>query len=73
MQYPTLEQVEAASHLQICKWMRFLEVSGDPYEQKVIIRLCDRLDDLGGFTPEISKQIGWERPNSTLENTEITC
>lgn len=59
MQYPTLDQVNQASHLQICKWMRFLEVTGNPDEQKVVLRLCERLDEFGGFTPEISRQIGW--------------
>ncbi|MDB9911051.1 hypothetical protein OAC88_02810 [Flavobacteriaceae bacterium] len=64
MNYPTLEEVEAADLLQICKWMRFLLVSGDPEEQKVIIRMCERRDELGGITPAISKQIGWDETNN---------
>lgn len=60
MTYPTLTEVEAADRLQICKWMRFLEASGDPEEQKIIIRLIERYEELGGITPEISKQIGWD-------------
>ena len=59
MHYPTLQQVETATRLQICKWMRFLKVTGNPKEQEVMLRLCERCQELGGFTPEISKQIGW--------------
>ena len=60
MKYPTLEEVENADHEQICRWMRFLKVSGNPEEQKVIVRLCERCDEFGGFTTVISKKIGWK-------------
>lgn len=59
MKYPTLKEVETASRLQICKWMRFLEVTGDANEQQVMFRIIERSKALGGTTPEISKQIGW--------------
>jgi hypothetical protein len=75
MNYPTIEQVEAADHEQICRWYRFLPSPGrsaidrdEPYEvfnrllkveAVVMTRISDRLKDLGGFTPEISKRIGW--------------
>jgi len=74
MSYPSMEQVEAASHEQLCRWWRFLpspgyEQLGEPdFEQvleeeaAVMNRIDARLKELGGFTPEISKLIGWEKP-----------
>lgn len=74
MTYPTLEEVNAASHERICSWVRFLPSPGSSaigkgdYEafrkrmeaEKVIMdRICQRLAHLGGFTPQISKAIGW--------------
>lgn len=69
--YPTLVEVEAADHRQICKWYRFLGspgmsaiASGDfeevcAAEAKIMNRIADRLKEFGGFTPEISKSLGW--------------
>jgi len=73
MNYPTLEQVEAADHEQICTWYRFLPSPGEraiylDYEEfrkvldvEVLIqtRILERFKELGGFTPAISKKIGW--------------
>ena len=69
--YPTLEQVNNASHYEICEWVRFLPSPAMSYvglpnfaekleEQATIMdRIVARLAELGGFTPEISKQLGW--------------
>lgn len=59
MNYPTLEQVEAADRYTLCKWMRFLHLTGDEAEQEVMLRICERHKESGGFTPEISKRLGW--------------
>lgn len=71
MMYPTLEQVEKASHLELCRWYRFLPSPGEfaigkdnfsevmEQEAKVMGRVVDRVKDFGGFTPEISKTLGW--------------
>lgn len=58
MVFPTLEQVDMANRLTICKWYRHLSVES---EDQVLImnRICERFKELGGFTPEISKSIGW--------------
>lgn len=72
--YPTMEQVNNADHEQICRWWRFLKSPGlsainrnrnDFKEvlkrEKVIMdRINERLKEFGGFTPEISKNIGWD-------------
>jgi hypothetical protein len=72
MKYPSLDEVEAADHLQICTWIRRLpspgaSAIGGPVfyatmnaEALVMTRILDRNRDFGGFTPEISKQIGWD-------------
>ena len=76
MKYPTIEEVDAADHEQICYWYRFLESPGmsainsssEVYETvsrkecEVMNRMSERLKEFGGFTPEISKKIGWIRP-----------
>jgi len=81
MNYPTIEQVEAAGHEQLCRWQRFLPSPGSAaiaastrrssplevarvdkaigQEVEVMNRIVERVKALGGFTPEISKRIGW--------------
>ena len=73
MTYPTIEEVKNASHEQICRWHRFLPSPGscaikkDRYtfhkvlnrEAIIMDKICERLKEFGGFTPEISKEIGW--------------
>lgn len=58
--YPTLEEVENADRLQICRWYRFLPSATTPEESEVIVRVCERFRQLGGMTPQISKQLGWK-------------
>jgi hypothetical protein len=62
MGYPTLEDVEAASRVQLARWWRFLRSAhaDNEQEQAVQKRYQERFDELGGMTPEISKQIGWD-------------
>jgi len=59
--FPTLEQVEAADRYQLCMWHRFLSSAETEETQKVQQRIHERFTEAGGFTPEISKSIGWER------------
>lgn len=73
MKYPTMEEVEAADHEQICRWWRFLKSPGQgaigkdrplfeeigQRELDVMNRIAKRLEEFGGFTPAISKRIGW--------------
>ncbi len=59
MNYPTLVQVESANHEQLARWSRHLPVCQDEVQTEVINRIVERLDELGGFTPEISKRVGW--------------
>jgi len=71
MNYPTIQQVEEANIFRLCEWSRFLDSPGmcaigrDDFEsvlqfQLVILnRIIERRGELGGFTPGISKQLGW--------------
>lgn len=59
MKYPTKQEVLEADRVQICKWWRFLRSPETDQEVEVNNVLTDRFKELGGFTPEISKQIGW--------------
>jgi len=72
MEYPTMEEVEAADHLQICKWYRFLPSPGTialgraPEVHKTMVKkerlimdaISNRFLQGGGMSPEISKKIG---------------
>ena len=71
--YPTLAEVEAADHVQLSRWMRFLRNPGLSavgklnFEQhldaelEILNRIMARHKQLGGWTPEISKLVGWDR------------
>ena len=59
MKYPTLKEIEKADRLQICRWYRFLDLAETPEQLEVIEQLHKRFTEMGGFTPEISKTIGW--------------
>lgn len=57
--YPTLEQIEAADRRQLCYWWRFLPIARNEKELDLISRIVNRCNDAGGFTSEISREIGW--------------
>jgi hypothetical protein len=57
--YPTLDQVEAADHEQICRWYRFLPPARTDGDVEIISRIYDLFHEWGGFTPALSKKIGW--------------
>ncbi len=71
MDYPTLPEVDEATHLQLARWYRFLKspgasaIGGSQFaeimtiESDVMRRIVYRLNLKGGMTPEISKEIGW--------------
>lgn len=74
MNYPSLDEVEAADLRQLCKWYRFLPNPGTggigstefnavlETESAIMNRIAERWYEAGGFTPAISKAIGWEPP-----------
>ena len=57
--FPTMEQVEKASHEDLARWFRFLP-TGDTSEQKRIMkRIEQRFKEKGGMTPALSAKIGY--------------
>ncbi len=57
LEFPTMEQVEKASHEDLARWYRFLLPSGKE-QQAILDKIAERFKKLGGMTPEISKRIG---------------
>ena len=57
--YPSKEQVETADRMQICRWYRFLPSATNTTDAETMDKIVERFKELGGFTPEISKAIGW--------------
>lgn len=69
MTYPkTIEEIRNADKITVCRWHRFattdgmLSICNDDLDKAIAMNneLYNRVHELGGFTPEISKQIGWE-------------
>jgi len=73
MSYSTMREVEAASHRQLAHWYRFLgsagrDAVGKPdfedllqAQLKIQERLLERFDEIGGWSPVLSKQMGWDK------------
>jgi hypothetical protein len=56
-----IKAVNELSHYDICRIWRFAE-TGHPLMQDLPgHRLAERLQEFGGFTPQISKSLGWSR------------
>jgi hypothetical protein len=54
------QEIDSMSRYEMCYRWRFGKV-GDPiFIGDTGQYFAERLDSLGGFTPEISKQIGWK-------------
>jgi len=60
MQYPKLEQVKDAGHIQICKWHRFLKSPENSEQNAILKKIATRLKEFGGMSPSVSKLIGWD-------------
>lgn len=56
--FPTLEEVEKADKEQLAYWYRFLPSGETVADQKIMKRIAQRFEELGGMTAELSKKIG---------------
>lgn len=56
--FPTKEQVEKATHEELARWFRFLPEGDTPEEKKLLDRIAERFEKLGGMTTALSKKIG---------------
>jgi len=57
-EFPTIEEVEKADKKQLARWYRFLPSGETAAEQKIMKRIAERFEKVGGMTPELSKKIG---------------
>ncbi|HBF42334.1 MAG TPA: hypothetical protein DDW42_01650 [Desulfobacteraceae bacterium] len=67
MDMPTMEEVKKADREQVCIWWRFLSSPETDDEVTIMNRIAERFDELGGFTSEISRRIGWGFGNKRRE------
>jgi hypothetical protein len=56
--FPTIEEVEKGDREQLARWYRFLPSGETLAEQKVMKRVAERFEKLGGMTSQLSKKIG---------------
>jgi hypothetical protein len=56
--FPTLEEVERADKEQLARWYRFLPSGEMAADQKIMKRIAERFEKLGGMTAELSQKIG---------------
>jgi hypothetical protein len=56
--FPTTQEVEKADKEQLARWYRFLPSGETAADQKIMQRIGERFEKLGGTTAELSKKIG---------------
>ena len=56
--FPTIKEVEKAGKEQLARWYRFLPSGETPADQRIMKRIAERFDKLGGMTPELNRKIG---------------
>jgi hypothetical protein len=56
--FRTVEEVENTDKKQLARWYRFLPSGDPPADQKILKRIAERFEKLGGMTAELSKKIG---------------
>ncbi len=56
-----IENINAMSHEEMCRLWRFAPPGHHYFDRTLPLYevFKKRFDDFGGFTPEISKKIGW--------------
>jgi len=59
--YPeTLDKINNAQKVELARWSRFLILPSNKDEEDKINLILKRFMSLGGFTPQLSKKIGWD-------------
>jgi len=58
--YPTDKEILMANREQLGRWYRILPSPQTDEEVKKINIIYDLFVHMGGWTPELSKKIGWE-------------
>jgi hypothetical protein len=56
--FPKIEEVEGADKEHLARWYRFLPSGETAADLKILRRIAERFEKLGGMTAELSKKIG---------------
>ena len=56
--FPTLGEVEKADKEKLACWYRFLPSGETTADQRILKRIAQRFDKVGGMTAELSMKIG---------------
>jgi hypothetical protein len=56
--FPTIEEVEKADKERLASWYRFLPSGETVADQRIMKRIAERFEKLGGMTAELSTKIG---------------
>ena len=59
MNYPSISEVNDASIEQLARWHRFLPSPMNELQVDTMSKIVSTFNNLGGFTPELSKRIGF--------------
>ena len=57
--FPTMQQVEKADKEQLARWYRFLSSGESEEQQRIIKRIAERFEAMGGMDTAMSKKIGF--------------
>ncbi len=71
--FPTMGHVEKASHEQLARWYRFLPSGDSKEQQKIMARITERFNKLGGMTPELSDKVGFAGSDSAGYNAKTSA
>lgn len=55
-----MEDVEKASHEQLGRWYKFLPSGETPEQIRIMHRIAERFEKLGGMTSALEKKIGYD-------------
>lgn len=55
---PTIQEVEKADKEQLARWYRFLPSGETLADQKILRRIAERFEKLGGMSAQLSRKIG---------------
>jgi hypothetical protein len=71
--FPTLEKVEKADKEQLTRWYRFLPSGETTADQKIMKRIGEQFEKLGGMTVELSQKIGMQRNYRRVLHFPLLC
>lgn len=58
--FPSMNEVEAATHVELARWWRFLRRPKNEEERIILNRIYDRYEVMGALPPAISREIDLE-------------